>query len=142
MNHKNFSRFSRVALVFIFSVFNFISCTKKLTPEQIEEQRLLKEKQRNEAIAQAKENAISEYVASLSDSVKISQLFLVNIEGNNKYHSVEKTGSLYGKYGEGEPLVPGGVLLFSYNVSKDPLETYEFIKSIHDFYVEINNLPP
>ena len=142
MNHKNFSRFSRVALVFIFSVFNFISCTKKLTPEQIEEQRLLKEKQRNEAIAQAKENAISEYVASLSDSVKISQLFLVNIEGNNKYHSVEKTGSLYGKYGEGEPLVPGGVLLFSYNVSKDPLETYEFIKSIHDFYVENNNLPP
>ncbi len=95
MNHKNFSRFSRVALVFIFSVFNFLSCTKKLTPEQIEEQRILKEKQRNEAIAQAKENAISEYVASLSDSVKISQLFLVNIEGNNKYHSVEKTGSLF-----------------------------------------------
>ena len=46
-------------------------------------------------------------------------------------------------YGNGEnPLIPGGVLLFAYNVSKDPLETFEFIKSIHDFYLVNENPPP
>ena len=111
------------------------SCDKKLTPEQIEAQNRLAEEQRLQAIEQAKDSAISEYADSLSEDVKISQLFLVNIEGNQKYHSVEKTS-------DGKALVPGGVLLFSYNISKDPLETYDFIKSIHDFYIENQNIPP
>lgn len=111
------------------------SCTKKPGPQEIEAQKRLAEEQRLKAIEQAKESAISEYVDSLSEDVKISQLFLVNIEGNQKYHSVEKTS-------DGKALVPGGVLLFSYNISKDPLETYDFIKSIHDFYIENQNIPP
>ena len=85
------------------------SCDKKLTPEQIEAQNRLAEEQRLQAIEQAKDSAISEYADSLSEDVKISQLFLVNIEGNQKYHSVEKTS-------DGKALVPGGVLLFSYNI--------------------------
>lgn len=135
---------ARIIIIFSFqfSIFNFFSCTKKPTPEELEAQKQLAEQQRLEAIESAKNAAISEYVSSLSDEVKISQLFLVNIEGNTKYCAVEKTGSLYGRSGEGNPLVPGGVLLFSYNISKDPLETYEFIKSIRDFYLANENLPP
>lgn len=138
-----FPSFSHIRVGFLLLiVFSLLSCSKKLSPEEIEAQRLLELARREEAIQNAKNAAISEYVSSLSDEVKISQLFLVNIEGNQKYSAVEKTGALYGKSGEGNPLVPGGVLLFSYNVSKDPLETYEYIKSIHDFYVENQNLPP
>ena len=121
--------------------FMLFSCTKK-SPEQIESDRANVELERERAILSAQNAAISDFVASLSEEVKISQLFLVNVEGNRKYSAVEKTGSLYGKNAEGEPLMPGGVLLFSYNISKDPLETFEYIKSIRDFYVENQNIPP
>lgn len=139
-NHPRSSAF--ICVFFLLCIFSLLSCSKRPSPEEIEAQRLLELAQREEAIQNAKNAAISEYVSSLSDEVKISQLFLVNIEGNQKYSAVEKTGSLYGKAGEGNPLVPGGVLLFSYNISKDPLETYEYIKSIRDFYLENENLPP
>ena len=142
-NPRSFA-FIRILVLFSFqfSIFNFLSCTKKLTPEELEAQKKIAEQERLEAIEGAKNVAISRYVASLSDEVKISQLFLVNVEGNNRYHAVERTGLLYGRSGEGNPLVPGGVLLFSYNISKDPLETYEYIKSIRDFYLANENLPP
>lgn len=146
MKHPHLSVFIRVLIFFIFqlSVFNFLSCSKKTAAESSdsEAEEFLAQLKRLEAIENAKNQAVAEYVASLSDEVKVSQLFLVNIEGNQQYHAVEKTGSLYGKKGEGNPLVPGGVLLFSYNVSKDPLETYGFIKSIRDFYIENSNVPP
>ncbi len=122
-------------IFFCICILILSSCTKKLTPEQIEAQR-------KSAVEDAKNRAVSEYVSSLGDAVKISQLFLVNIEGKEKYYSVEKTGALCGKPSEGECLVPGGVLLFSYNISKDPLETYEYIKSIRNFYLDNKNPPP
>ncbi|WP_407429149.1 glycoside hydrolase family 3 N-terminal domain-containing protein [Treponema sp.] len=136
-NHIRLSEFLNILLIFSFqfSVFNFISCTKRLTPEEIEIQNQQK-------IENAKNSAISEYVKNLSDEVRLSQLFLVNIEGNETFHAVEKTGSLHEKPAEGNPLVPGGVLLFSYNISNDPLQTYEYIKSIRDFYLANGNPPP
>lgn len=121
-------------LCVVFSLF-LSSCTKKLTPEQIE-------LQRKQAIEQAKDKAVSDYVSALPREVKISQLFLVNIEGNERYHAVEKTGVLFGKPESGSPLVSGGVLLFSYNISNDPLETHEYISSIRDFYIKNQNIPP
>lgn len=123
-----------ISVICVICLF-LVSCTKKPSPQEIEAQKKLAEEQRLQKIELAKENALSEYASSISDDVKISQLFLVNIEGNQKYHSVEKTSG-------GKALVPGGVLLFSYNISKDPLETYEFIKSIRDFYIENQNPPP
>lgn len=99
------------------------------------------EKKEN-AILVAKNNAIKEYINTLSDEVKISQLFLVNIEGNKNFYNVEKTGALYGKRREGVPLVPGGCILFSYNIGDTPEQLFNFIKSIHSFYKENNNPPP
>ncbi|MBR1536468.1 MAG: glycoside hydrolase family 3 protein [Treponema sp.] len=103
------------------------SCKKNPGAEEIA-------RQKAEAIELAKEAAVSEYVSSLSTEAKISQIFLVNIEGNSKYSAVEQFN--------GKPLVPGGVLLFSYNISNDPLETYDYIKSIRDFYLQNDNPPP
>ena len=136
-NCKPSSAFSHVILVvfiFQFLVFNLLSCKKKPTAQELEAQKRLAEEERAKAIELAKDSAISEYASSLSDEARISQLFLVNIEGNQKYYSVEKM--------QEKPLVPGGVLLFSYNISKDPLETYEFIKSIRTYYIDNDNPPP
>lgn len=134
-------RFSLV--IFVVSLILIIfTIVKKYNQKSAEADALDAKQKFAAAVKSAKNQALSDYVASLSDEVKISQLFLVNIEGNEKYYSVEKTGSLYGNPREGNSLVPGGVLLFSYNISKDPLETYEFIKSIHDFYLENQNVPP
>lgn len=83
----------------------------------------------------AKTLAVSEFVASLNDDVKISQLFLVNIEGNKKFYPVEKTS-------DGKPLVPGGCILFSYNIADTPALLSDFTKSIRDFYISNQNIPP
>lgn len=124
----------KIFLAFTVIVFIFASCQKKLTPEQLE-------LQRQQKILQAKDFAVENYVLSLPDDVKLSQLFLVNIEGKQLYHNIEKTSALYHDSSE-KPLVPGGALLFSYNISKDPLETANFIKSIRDFYIQNDNIPP
>lgn len=77
------------------------------------------------------EYAVDSYVESLSESAFVSQLFLVNIEGNKKYAPVE-----HDEYGR--PVVPGGVLLFSFNVAETPEEIIEFTDSIEDFCTKEN----
>lgn len=119
---------AEIFCIFLAVFFLLSACSKKMSPEEIA-------LQREQKITEAKENAISEYVSSLSDSAKVSQIFLVNVEGKQKYHSVEKND-------DETPVVPGGVLLFSYNISKDPLETYGYIKSIRGFYIDARNPPP
>lgn len=126
--------------------FLFFSCNEKnpqtsnqLSEEEIkqkqEEERLLKIEQEKLALQQKKDSAIQKYIDSFSDEVKISQLFLVNIEGNQKFMPIEKTN-------DGKPLVPGGCLLFSYNIAETSSQTFEFIKSISDFYTKNGNIPP
>lgn len=96
----------------------------------------------DEAVARARDSAVERYVSSLPEEVLVSQLFLVNVDGDSVYHAVERTGALYGRRGEGGPLVPGGALLFSYNISREPARTWAFIKSIRDFYIGLGFPPP
>lgn len=118
----------------IFSCF-FVSCQKKLAPEDIERLEKEKSESQKKEIEIKKKEAVQNYINLLSEYEKISQLFLVNIEGNSKYANVEVTP-------DGVPLVPGGCLLFSYNIGKTPEQIYDFTKSIHDFYLENNSVPP
>lgn len=93
----------------------------------------------------AKDKAVSDFVYSLPLEEKYSELFFVNVEGSRTFKSVENVPEAFyadSKADSKKPLVSGGILLFSYNISKDPLETYEFIKSIYDFYNEHNLVPP
>lgn len=133
--------FSIFAFSFVFSFF-FSSCKKKSaepTEEELiqierkkEEERILAEKKARE---ERRNSAVQSYIDSLSDSVKISQLFLVNIEGNSSYAPVET-------FDDGKSLVPGGCLLFSYNIASEPEKIFSFTKSIADFYSENSNVPP
>ncbi|MBQ0050679.1 MAG: glycoside hydrolase family 3 protein [Treponema sp.] len=134
MKKANFLKITIYFLLLASVQLITISCQKKPTPEQLEQQRQAQ-------IQHAKDLALENYVSSLSDDVKLSQLFLVNIEGNQTFKNIEKTSALYDDSSE-KPLVPGGALLFSYNISKDPLETADFIKSIRDFYIQNDNIPP
>ena len=85
--------------------------------------------------------AVNNYIASLSLSQKISQIFLVNIEGNKNYSPIEDSSKIPQCEYETEALVPGGMLLFSYNIGESPRQMMEFIDSIK-IYCEKNNICP
>lgn len=64
---------------------------------------------------------------SLSEIEKISQIFLVNVEGNESFHPVEFLEN-------GTAVVPGGIILFSYNIGDSEEQLKNFISSINSFY--------
>lgn len=121
------------ALLFSVTV-SFFSC-KKTDPAELARM----EKERND---KARLQAISDFVSLLSEEEKISQLFLVNVEGDRDYKPLEKTGALYGNREEGGPLLPGGCLLFSYNISDNPAQIAAYISSIRTFYQNEKKVPP
>lgn len=127
-----FSSIKKSYKYFLLFAVLFTSCTSK------------EEKQRRKEIAieNAKNQAVADFVSALPETVKISQLFLVNIEGNKDFIPIEKTGILYGNKNQGEPLVPGGCLFFSYNVAKSKEEVKHFTDSINSFYIKHSNIPP
>ena len=128
---KTAEKIWKIFPLFLTSFF-ILSCASKA-----EKQRLYEI-----AVQDSKKTAIEQFVSQLPENVKISQLFLVNIEGSKNYFPVEKTGSLYGKKNEGEPLLPGGCLFFSYNIADSKEQVRSFIKSINSFYSKNNNVLP
>ncbi len=127
-----FFSFIKKSLYFVLSAVLFTSCTSKEAKQQ----------QKKLAIENAKNQAVADFISRLPESVKISQLFLVNIEGNKDFIPIEKTGILSGNKNEGEPLIPGGCLFFSYNVAKSKDEVKHFTDSINSFYIKHSNIPP
>ena len=95
-----------------------------------------------EAVCSAKKVAVEQFVSALPRSVQVSQLFLVNIEGNRVFIPVEKVSSLYENADLSEPLLPGGCLFFSYNVADSKEKVSFFIDSINACYAKNANPPP
>ncbi len=85
---------------------------------------------------------LDSYVKSLSDDQLISQLFLVNIEGNKDFYAVERQGALENKPREGDVLLPGGCLLFSYNIADTKEGLSQFLKNIRSYYIDHGIVPP
>lgn len=69
-----------------------------------------------------------EYLSSLSKIEQVSQVFLVNVEGNVKYKAVE--------FYKGKPVIPGGILLFSYNIGHSKEQVKNYIQSIKNYSKE------
>ncbi|QTQ14392.1 glycoside hydrolase family 3 protein [Treponema parvum] len=92
-------------------------------------------------IQKKQDEAVRSYISSLPEEQKISQLFLVNIVGSDKFFPVERSASVYDKGGE-RYLVPGGCLFFSYNIAHSPEKIIAFNDSIRDFCVKNNIVPP
>ena len=72
---------------------------------------------------------------SMSETQKYSQLFLVNIEGNARFMPVEFDD-------DGNPAIPGGCLLFSYNIAATQEAVKSFTSSIKTYCDERGAVPP
>ncbi|MDR3312299.1 MAG: glycoside hydrolase family 3 protein [Spirochaetaceae bacterium] len=66
---------------------------------------------------------------------KLSQLFLINLEGKGRFTPAEYDG-------DNSPLIPGGYLFFSYNIGGDGGEVRDFTASIGDYCREQGLIPP
>ena len=72
------------------------------------------------------DRCLEEYLDSLPQEQAISQIFLVNIQGNKDYYAVEYTD-------DKKPLVPGGALFFAYNLGDTIEESISFVSSIEKY---------
>lgn len=77
---------------------------------------------------------ISKKIQDMSLTQKLSQLFLINLEGNTKFVPVE--------YIENEPIIAGAYILFSYNIAENAQDVKKFIHSIKSYATEHNAIEP
>ncbi len=86
------------------------------------------------------DSAINGYLFSLPPEQRISQIFLVNIEGNIKYRPSEYSDEIDSYAGSSHvPLVPGGAILFAYNIADSAEDMIGYMASVAD-YCESNNI--
>lgn len=89
------------------------------------------------------EQALIDFLHTRSPVERISQLFLVNIDGDKNYRALETVAAVTGKPEDAAvPLVPGGCLFFSYNIAPDASGLMDFTDSIHDFCARYNLVAP
>ncbi|MCR5290732.1 MAG: glycoside hydrolase family 3 protein [Treponema sp.] len=86
--------------------------------------------------------AIDQWLDSVPLEERIAQVFLVNIVGNSSFVPVEYVGDMIGKPHTGKPLIPGGCILFSYNIADTPSAIMDFTDSIHMYCVDHDVIPP
>lgn len=77
--------------------------------------------------------AILQYMNSMDIESKAAQLFLMNLEGSILYSS---------KTEHNNGIAPGGFLLFSYNISDSKKKVSNFNKSVKNYYIKQNKIPP
>lgn len=80
---------------------------------------------------------LNEYINTLSLEQKISQMLLVSAEGNVDFVQINDF-----KAGIKDGIVPGGYLLFGYNIADTKEKVKEFIKSIHATYNSLSLIQP
>lgn len=131
----------RKALFFIILIFSTQTafCKKKpVSPLTTEKEK------KNHAASMLNHNALIEYVKnenaeleayleSLSKEQQISQVFLVNLQGNVIFVPVEKRE---------EPLIPGGYIFFSYNIAETPEQIISFTDNIRKYCSKNNCVQP
>ncbi len=114
------------ARIFIFSTMlaSFLclpSCQKKAAEiSDDEESRVADE------LESQKSSAFETYFSSLGEQEKIAQIFVLNVEGNEKFSFVEYTDKK-------KPLVPGGYIFFGFNIAETPKKIAAFTDSVRDF---------
>ncbi|MCR5400690.1 MAG: hypothetical protein K6E78_03750 [Treponema sp.] len=114
-------------------------------------------------IQKKKKDALNDFIDSLSPLDMVRELFIVNLEGNKVFHPVEKLEFLSlspeleawtferksggeshysGQDFSSQPLLPGGYIFFSYNLSDEIEEIMNFTDSIRAFYIKRGLVPP
>ncbi|WP_027728567.1 glycoside hydrolase family 3 N-terminal domain-containing protein [Treponema sp. C6A8] len=116
----------------------FISCTSKTEKLQSKKEKLNHQNAstfyQNYVYSKVKTNQteLENYIKNLPLEKKIAQLFIENLEGNVTFRSYETFGDMTGN-GDKTPMVAGGYLFFSYNLSDTVEETQNYIASIRSY---------
>jgi beta-N-acetylhexosaminidase len=82
-----------------------------------------------------REEDIARFFAALSEDQKLALLFLVNPDGNANFRAVEFDEA-------GKPMIPGGYILFAFNIADTADKTAAFIASIRKYCADKGVLPP
>jgi beta-N-acetylhexosaminidase len=88
-----------------------------------------------EDISEEYESFSDDYFQTLTLRQKLSQLFLINLPGDEVFAPVEFDKNK-------EPAIPGGYLFFSYNISDTIGGVTAFTSSIRDYCFNQNIIPP
>lgn len=136
---KKFSGFCLFALIILF--FLSACADKKSKEEKIKHRQfaafneyVIENKKKNDEI-------LLKYFENLTLEQKISQLFIENLEGCEKFRSYETVGDLNDTQ-DRTPLVAGGYIFFSYNIAQTRERQKAFIRSIYDYCDEHNSIYP
>ncbi|MCQ2575967.1 MAG: glycoside hydrolase family 3 protein [Treponema sp.] len=130
MNCKKYS------LLVIFIVLLFNSCkVKDPSPETTKKEISLhisasKTYELAKNLEQKKLKAKQEFLSKLTIKDKVSQLFIVNLEGKENFKPVEKD------------YIPGGYIFFSYNLADTNVGIMNFNNSIRNYSINNNKIPP
>lgn len=162
------SKLKRTSIISIIIILTLLTvCCKKakpVSPEATEhEKKKFAEAQANYASLKAyleqEQLSLEKYLDSLPVEQQISQLFLVNIVGSSNFTAVEKTDDIWNNIKkqtktppvipqnitvskEGTPLVPGGVIFFSYNIADTAEQIIAFTESIKNYCKNKSLVPP
>ena len=131
----------------LFMLLAFNSCTSKEEKKITVKEKLVHQNQQNfyenYVYSKIRTNEISldNYIKNLPLEKRVAQLFIENLEGNKTFRSYETFGDMTGK-NDSSPLIAGGYLFFSYNLSDTIEETASYIASIRSYTEQNNQIQP
>ncbi len=135
--------------IFLFSLLSFIfliltSCGEKGPSkadlyDQAMRQNAAKVYEYAWKVKKQKEEAYKTFINTLTLEEKISQLFIVNLDGNKTFYPVEE---LEETSVENKALIPGGYLFFGFNLAETPKEIMGFTSSINSYCIQNKKIPP
>ena len=135
----------------VVTIFSFISCSSKNKALNAKELQTHKNAYEMYNLIQQdnykKQKAIEKFVSSLSIEEKISQIFMINLEKDDKFFPVEWYDRVI-KNSDGSEskikttLIPAGYIFFGYNVSKNPETIIGFTDSILEKAYSENSIAP
>ncbi len=124
------------ALFLAVSLCALFSCSSK-SKETEEKTRQAGRAAQKEALVleEKKSQALDKYIQTLTERERLAQLFVINLEGDEKFWFVERVDDdqKSSQAKEGRPLVPGGYIFFSFNIARDPAQIAAFTDSVRDF---------
>ncbi len=129
---------SKFFMAVVFAAAFFSSCKNESSTVNAREKNLHKSSMDVYAFIsnneKAKSEAIESYIEGLSIDERLSQIFLLNLEGCEYYTPVEYVGE--------KPLIPGGYIFFSFNIAKTPEKIIDFTDSIKQYCYDNNSVMP
>ena len=126
------------SLLSIFLLFSLISCTSKTEKNLSAKEKLHHQASqnfyKNYVYCKTKTNQVllEKYINNMPLERKIAQLFIENLEGNIAFRSYETFGDMTGS-SDKTPMIAGGYLFFSYNLSDTAEDTKKYIDSIRSY---------